>query len=153
MRHLILCAFGIVGVIAMANAQSGGPAGVIRDRQANYKQIAAAVRTISQQVRADQPSIEQIRQATAIVADRAPRVSGWFPRGTGPEAGVPTRALPVIWRNPDDFHSKAVDFVVAARALNDAAQRGDIAAVRAGFPRLGAACGACHDTYRAPEQH
>ena len=61
MRHVFLWALAIVGIVATASAQSGGPAGVIRDRQANYKQIAAAVRTISQQVRADQPSIEQIR--------------------------------------------------------------------------------------------
>jgi len=153
MRHVILCAFAIAGFVAVAEAQTGGAAGVIRDRQANYKQIGAAVRTINQQLKADAPSIDQIRQASALVADRSARVSGWFPAGTGPEAGVRTRALPVIWQNPQDFRAKAVNFVVAARALNDAAQRGDIAAVRSAFPTLGAACGACHDTYRAPEQH
>lgn len=153
MRQVILLVFAVAGIVATAEAQTGGAAGVIRERQANYKQIGAAVRTINQQIRADQPSIDQIRQATALVADRAARVSGWFPAGTGPEAGVPTRALPVIWQNPQDFRAKAVNFVVAARALNDAARSGDIAAVRAAFPALGAACGACHDTYRAPEQH
>lgn len=154
MRNAILCVFAIGGIAAAAGAQapSGGAADIVHNRQANYKQIAGAVRTINQQLRADQPAIDQIRQAAALVADRSAQVSGWFPAGTGPEAGVRTRALPVIWQTPDDFRAKAVNFVVAARALNDAAQRGDLAAVRAAFPALGQACSACHHSYRAPEE-
>jgi cytochrome c556 len=151
MRHVMLSVLAIVGIVAVAEAQTGGAAGVIQSRQANYKQIAGAVRTIGNQLKADQPDIASIRQATALVADRAPRVSGWFPAGTGPEAGIRTRALPAIWANPDDFRAKAVNFVVAARALDDAARRGDLAAVRTAFPTLGRACGSCHESYRAPE--
>lgn len=153
MRHVILCVLAIAGIVAVAEAQTGGAADVIRNRQANYKQIAGAVRTINQQLRADQPSIDQIREAAALVADRAPRVSGWFPAGTGAEAGIPTRALPAIWANPADFRAKAVNFVVAARALDDAARGGDVAAIRPAFHDLGEACGACHHSYRAPEDH
>jgi cytochrome c556 len=151
MRHLILSAIAVAGLVATAGAQTGGAQGMIRERQANYKQIGGAVRTISEQLRAGEPSLDAIRQAAALIADRSVRVSSWFPAGTGSEAGLPTRALPVIWSDPADFRAKAVNFVVAARNLNTAAQGGDLAAVRAAFPALGNACRDCHDTYRAPE--
>ena len=151
MRRTLLLIFALTGIVTVAQAQSGGAAGVIRERQANYKQIAGAVRTIGQQLRADQPAIGQIRRSAALIAERASQVHRWFPRGSGPEAGVPTRALPAIWANPRDFAAKANSFTSAARALDAAARRGDLPSVRAAMQTLGRTCGACHDSYRAPE--
>ena len=50
----------------------------------------------------------------------------WFPAGTGPEAGK-TRALPEIWKRPDDFVAAQKVFSDAAPKLLAAANSGDVA--------------------------
>ena len=47
------------------------------------------------------------------------QASGWFPAGTGPEAGK-TGAKPEIWQNPQDFAGKLHSFQIAAAAFNAA---------------------------------
>ena len=77
---------------------------------------------------------------------------GWFPRGTGPETGVRTRAKPEIWSNPSGFRLAGAALLVAARELSAAAQSGDVARIRAALPGVTRACGGCHDSFRAPER-
>ena len=45
----------------------------------------------------------------------------WFPKGTGPEAGVKTAALPDIWKNKPDFNDKVAAMQAAFRAAEDSA--------------------------------
>lgn len=145
-----IAGLSLVGV-AVAQTPARTPAQLIQNRQANYKQIGAAYRGLVEQVRAGEPSLPVIRQHSATIARLAPQVGGWFPRGTGPEAGVRTRALPAIWTDPAAFRSASVNLVVAARQLEAAAQGTDLAAIRAAFQGLGRTCGGCHDQFRGPE--
>src|ERR1700741_1339730 len=117
-----------------AYAQRPDAARTIQARQGNYKQMAAALKGIGDQLRSGSPDIAQIRPRAALLADRSVRVLTWFPHGTGSEAGVRTRAKPDIWANPAGFRQAGATFVVAARALNGAAQAGDLARVRAALP-------------------
>jgi len=153
MRNLF---FGIAAVAAMVGVASAQPrpgaAGAIHTRQAHYKQIGAAMKGINDQLRASAPSLPVLRRNAALVAALAPRVSGWFPRGTGAEAGVRTRALPEIWSDPQRFRGAAVAFVVAARRLDATARQGDLAAIRMSTRLLGNACRDCHDHFRGPEE-
>ncbi|MFP5330566.1 MAG: c-type cytochrome [Alphaproteobacteria bacterium] len=153
MRKLVLGIAALAGLAAVAAAQAPArtPADLIRARQAGYKQMAPAMKAVFDQSRASEPSFDIIRANTATIARIAPLVGGWFPHGTGPEVGVPTRAKPEIWANPQLFRQRAAELVVAARALDGAAQSGDLAAVRAAFPVLRQACANCHDTFRGPE--
>ena len=77
----------------------------------------------------------------------APKVSGWFPPGTGPDVGK-THAKPAIWQKPEDFAAKADAFAKAAASFNTAAQGNDVAAIKAAHGELGKSCKACHDLYR-----
>src|SRR5207237_10708469 len=97
-KKLVLASVAIVAICGAAYAQrpAANAAATIQARQGNYKQIAAALKGISDQLRTDSPDIAQIRPRAALLADRSVRVLGWFPRGTGPEAGVRTRARPEI---------------------------------------------------------
>jgi cytochrome c556 len=154
LKKLVLASVAVAAICAAAYAQhpAASPAATIQARQGNYKQMAAALKGISDQLRSGSPDIAEIRPRAALLADRSVRVLTWFPHGTGAEAGVRTRARPDIWSNPDGFRHAGATFVVAARALNNAAQSGDIARVRAAFPAVPRACGGCHDNFRAPEQ-
>jgi cytochrome c556 len=154
LKKLVLASVAVAAICGAAYAQRPAPnaAATIQARQGNYKQIAAALKGVSDQLRSGSPDIAQIRPRAAFLADRSAQVLHWFPRGTGTEAGVRTRARPEIWSNPRGFAYAGATFVVAARALNSAAQAGDIARVRAALPGVQHACGGCHDSFRAPEQ-
>ena len=54
---------------------------------------------------------------------------------------------------PADPQSGTVaDFEKAARALEEAAEGGDMAAIGAGTKALGKTCGGCHRTFRKPKE-
>ena len=154
MKKLVICVTAVAVLCGAAYAQrpAASAAATIQARQANYKQMAGALRGISDQLRSGSPDLAQIRPRAALLADRSVRVLSWFPRGTGPEAGVRTRAKPDIWANAAGFRQRGAAFVVAARALNAAARTGDIGQVRTALRDVSRACGACHDDFRAPEQ-
>lgn len=153
MRQVMLLGVAVFALIGVAVAQTPArtPAQLIRNRQAGYKQIGAAFRGVQEQVRASEPSLPTLRQHAATLARLAPQVSGWFPAGTGSEAGVRTRALPAIWTNGPAFRTASVNLVVAARQLDTAARGTDVASIRAAAQALGRTCGGCHDQFRGPE--
>lgn len=153
MKHLILGA-AAAALAATAAAQSSAPAaaGTIHARQARYKQMAAAMKGVRDELRGDAPSLDALRRHSGLIAGYAVQLLRWFPHGSGAEAGVRTRARPEIWSNRAGFHRAGADLLVAARALEAAAQGGDIARIRAAVPPVARACSACHDDYRAPEE-
>lgn len=61
-----------------------------------------------------------------------------------------TRALPAIWDTMPDFAARAGALRDATEAMMNAAGT-DLASLQAAMGPLGAACGACHQTYRQPQ--
>lgn len=120
----------------------------IEARQGQLKKMGKAFKAISDQLKADSPDVAQIQTAAAVVPKESATMVDWFPEGTGPEAGVKTKALPVIWENKADFNTKVVAMRDAAALLDSAAQTGDVAAIGAAFQTTGGTCKACHDKYR-----
>jgi len=147
----VLLAAAALAAVATAASAYGPAASVVRTRQANYKQMAAALKGINDQLHGASPDLAAIRPRAALLANYGLQVLRWFPHGSGREAGVRTRALPEIWSDRAGFERAGARLLVAARAVNRAAQGGDVAAVRAAMPALRQACSACHDDYRAPE--
>ncbi len=135
-------------VAVPAPAQAPSPADVIKQRQGNFKEFGRAMKAISDEMRARSPEAAVVRRQAQILAAFGPQIPGWFPRGTGPEAGVTTEALPAIWVRPADFTARASDLTAAARALEAAAASGDAARMRSATTALGGACKACHDDFR-----
>jgi cytochrome c556 len=152
-RNIVLAVLAVAGLTAVAAAQNRppSPAATIKMRQANYKQMGAAMRALNEQVRGSSPALPVIRTNSAVILRHAPQLLRWFPAGTGAEAGVRTRARPEIWSDRDGFTRAGAGLVVAARGLDAAARGGDMGAIRAAVPQLAHACSNCHDDYRAPE--
>ena len=135
------------------NADAGAPvdvAKVMHDRHENYEDMGRAMKGITRQLKADAPAIAEIQRHSAVIAGFAPQVPGWFPPGSGPEAGR-TRAKAEIWAEPDRFRAGADRLRQAAVRFDAAARSGDLAAVRAALPELQDSCKNCHDRYRGPE--
>jgi len=92
-----------------------------------------------------------VAEAARAIAERAERITGLFPEGTGMhEVEVETGARPAIWEDPDDFAAKAEALQEAALAFAGLAD-GDPGreAVGGGMATFGQeGCGACHRVYR-----
>lgn len=98
------------------------------------------------------PDLPTVRANAAKIVLLSRAASGWFPAGTGPDVAK-TRAKPEIWQNAEDFAAKLRNFQASARAFDAAARGNDDGAMSARFADLNNSCKACHDKYRAEEQH
>lgn len=137
--------FGI-GAADVAFAQT--PANAIKQRQETFKSFGAAMKAISDSLRSGSPDAALIRSRAQTLAGHGPNIPSWFPRGSGPEAGIKTEALPAIWAQPVDFQSRAAAFTRAAQALDAAAAGGNAGAMGKATQELGATCKGCHDNFR-----
>ena len=129
-------------------AWAATPAQTIAARQANFKGIGKAFKAIRDELAKTNPSQTVLHGNAITLAQNAARVKGFFPRGTGPEAGVKTAALPVIWTRNADFQATANQLVASANALQAA---NNPAAVKAAVGRLGGSCKSCHDVFKAKD--
>lgn len=138
------------GTLAYA-AASPAVVAAIKARQANFKEIGGDFKAVNDEVKSGAPILSIVRPAAHDLATRAADQARHFVPGSGPEAGVKTRALPTIWSDPAGFAKANANFVKAAAALDAAAQKGDVATLTAARTSLGGTCKACHDKYRAQE--
>ena len=139
---------GTIGLAAAGAALAATPADMIHARQQNYKQIGKAMKGIGDELKGGSPSVPTIQADAKTIATLAPQVPSWFPKGTGPEAGVKTGALPAIWQNNADFQVAAKNFAVAAQNFNAVAAKGDLAQIADAQRALGGACKSCHERFR-----
>jgi cytochrome c556 len=147
---LALAATTVLTEVGVAIAQS--PAAAIEQRQAAMKQNGGAMKALVPIARGDAPW----NQTTAIqaldtlkkVGDGTPAL---FPRGSGPEAGVKTAALPAIWEKWAEFQAAAKAQSDAADNLLKLARANDEAGFKAGFAAMGRSCGGCHEPFRAKQ--
>ena len=140
-------AFGLASVSAITFAAS--PADTVTARVANFKVMGRSMKAIGEQLRSPAPDIAIIRASADALAGAAPKVTPFFPRGTGPESGVRTHALPVIWAKPAEFGAASAKLVNGANALQAAARSGNLDQVKAAMPAVGGACKGCHDQFKA----
>ena len=68
-----------------------------------------------------------------------------FPEGSVTED---SGAREEIWFDWEDFEQKFADFRTAASALGEAAEGGDVEAVKSAFGKVGDTCKACHKPYK-----
>ena len=125
---------------------------LMHERHDGMEAVGKANKAINQTLKSGSPDLAVIRSSAAKIAELADKSANWFPPGTGPSVGK-TRAKEEIWQKPQDFAAKDSDFRKAAQAFKAAADGGDVEAVRASFGDLGKTCKACHDSYRAEENH
>jgi len=125
---------------------------LMHERHEGMETIGKASKAIHDQLLASSPDVGVIRSSAAKIADLSQKASGWFHAGTGPDVAK-TGAKPEIWQNPQDFSAKLATFQGAAKAFEEAANGGDISAIKAKAGPLGEACKACHDKYRSKMQH
>jgi cytochrome c556 len=142
-------------VCAAALALAGGAAlaavnakAVIETRESNFKTMGKAMKAMNDGLKADAPDMAAIAANAATIRGFAPKISTWFPKGTGPEAGVKTEAKAEIWTDPAGFAAAASRLEPEAAKLETLARAGDVAGARAQFRIVGGTCKGCHDKFR-----
>ena len=122
-------------------------------RQAHFKEQGAVFKAINDEARKDTPDKAVIAANAAKLKALAADLPTWFPKGSGPETGLPTAAKPEIWTDADGFAAAAAKLQDEATKLAAVSAGGDMDAIKAQFRAAAGACKACHDKYRTPEQH
>lgn len=146
-----------LGAAAAAGAQEppstpGGRA--VLARQAHYKDLNKAFGGIGGELRKDAPDKALIAANAGAAAGLAKDLPAWFPKGSGPEAGVKTAAKAEVWSDAAGFASAVTRLQDETAKLQQVAAAGDMDAIKAQFRATAGACKNCHDTYRAaPEAH
>jgi cytochrome c556 len=136
-----LVAGAMVGGTTIAWAQ----ADVIKERQENRKQAAAAMRAIKGIIDAKGSAKDAVEQAAKLKTLEIAFVK-YFPAGS--DKGD-TKALPAVWTDWAGFETASNNAETAFDALSVAAGTGDLAKLQAAFADAGKACGACHEKFRA----
>ena len=137
----------LLAASATANAQDK-PEDIIRYRQSAYTVLLWNWMPMNAMVRGRIPfdAAEFARRADRVAA-LTPQLLEGFPEGSG--TGAPTEAKPEIWTDFADFTAKMKDLERESAALSTIAKSGDEAKMREQFAKVGGACKACHDKYKA----
>ena len=147
---------GAVAIFSFAASAvvEAAPADVaqIKSRQDKLRDMGDSLKTIDDELKKRTVDWENVIQPNARnLQERSPFLLKWFPKGTGPEAGAKTYALPSIWQKNEDFVKSAKAAMAEADKLSQTAAKKDVAAMKAQVFAMGKACKACHDDYRSKD--
>jgi cytochrome c556 len=123
---------------------------VIDARQRNLRDMGAAFKAITDQLKRSAPNLQEIASYASSLQEIAASQKQWFPAGSGPESGIKTAAKPEIWTQPVEFTKREDDLTTALGLLVKAAGK-DIEAVRRQHEQVGKVCAGCHKPFRAQE--
>lgn len=142
---------GGVALTATAGGHGGNPA--VDARQGQFQLMALNIGVLGNMARGN---TDYDAEAAQAAANNLLTISGLdqrfhWPEGTDNESIEGTRALPAIWEDGSRAFEIWGEFGAGAEGL--AAVAGDgLDAMRAALGPVGAACGSCHDDYRASDE-
>ncbi len=141
-RTFLLLAVLGMATAGIARAQSFD---VIETRQAGQDLLSGDFAGIRGVVAAkgDVKTLEVPSKAMARWARQIPTL---FPKGS--ETGHNTKATAAVWSDPAGFQKIAIELADASDKMAEFAKAGDADGMAAQIKVVGAACGACHKTYR-----
>jgi cytochrome c556 len=144
----IVCScFAIVSAVA-------GPkeTAQIKPRQDKLRDMGGALKAINDEIKKGKLDWDNtILPNVQTIKDRSGYLLNWFPKGSGPESGVKTYALPAIWQKNDDFVKLGKAMQAETLKLDQVAATRNGDALKAQVLATGKACKACHDNYRSPD--
>jgi len=124
----------------------------IKPRQDKLRDMGGALKAINDEIKKGKLDWDNtILPNTQTIKERSGYLLNWFPKGSGPESGVKTYALPAIWQKNDDFVKLGKAAQAEALKLDQVAQTKNGDALKAQVLATGKACKACHDNYRSPD--
>jgi cytochrome c556 len=124
------------------------PDEAITARQALMKEQGAAMRSISDKLKAGQ--VEGIAAEADKLESTSKKIPRLFPEGS--VNASTSRAKPEIWQKWSEFEGHAKSLHTKAGQLKAAAKTGNAQTLQPMVAELGkTTCGACHTAFRGPE--
>jgi cytochrome c556 len=145
---VFLAATTVTGTGGLAWAQDPSPADIIKMRQKDLKELGGALKAIGDQLKTGMPDKAITVPAANKALELSKELPNWFPKGTGPEAGVKTAAKPEIWSMPDEFKADADKLAPETTKLAAIVETGGVPSIGAQLQATGKVCGACHKEFR-----
>jgi cytochrome c556 len=138
--------------VALAQTPASPGAQAVAQRQQNFKQLGRAFKGLMDEMKTPAPDKAVLAANATKMNDLAKQEASWFPKGSGPEAGVKTGAKPIIWSDPQGFAAAVQRLQGETAKLQQIAASGDVAALKVQAQATGGACKNCHDKYRVPDR-
>jgi len=155
MRKVLLSfvLIGAGGCQSMMDAPPANPQAVIDQRVSVMKGFVGALTDASAFVQG-KGGAPAARTKVATARAKAEPLADLFPRGTalGDRGVAKSRALSTIFSNRSDFEAKLGASAQTLAALEGALARGSKADTTGALNKAKAACGSCHDKYRAADE-
>jgi len=149
----VALAAALLSCLGYTLVQAASPqAAQIKPRQDKLRDMGGALKAITDELK--KPKVDWdnvIIPNTQTIKDRSAYLLNWFPKGSGPEAGVKTYALPAIWQKQDDFTKLGKAAQAEAIKLDQVGNSKNLDALKAEAVTMGKACKACHDDYRSKD--
>ncbi|MFM6931002.1 MAG: c-type cytochrome [Novosphingobium sp.] len=121
-------------------------------RHENFEGLGNAFKTIGDEMKAQAPDAQKVRAAAATVAAKAKDMPGWFPAGSGPDAGLKTDAKSEVWTKPDEFRAAMTAFqdssVKLLAAADGFAAGQPVVGLQEAVKQAGGTCKKCHDGFK-----
>jgi cytochrome c556 len=144
----LISSIAIVGVVKAAPSVSD----LIKSRQDKLRDMGGALKGIDDELKKRNPDWDNvIGPAIETLQGRGTYLLEWFPKGSGPESGLKTYALPALWQKPNDFTRLGKAMMAETAKLKQIASTKDAPALRTEVAAVGKSCKACHDSYRSPD--
>jgi cytochrome c556 len=149
----LLAAAIVSSCVAVVGAVAGpAETAQIKPRQDKLRDMGGALKAINDEIKKGKLDWDNtILPNVQTIKDRSGYLLKWFPKGSGPEAGVKTYALPAIWQKNDDFTRLGKAMQAETLKLDQVAATKNGDALKAQVLATGKACKACHDDYRSPD--
>jgi cytochrome c556 len=148
MRRIIAAAVIGTACLIAVEAAAQSPAEMVETRKIHYKDLGGSFKAVNDQLKREKPDLASVRGAAGEVKEASEQSGTWFPKGSGPEAGVKTRAKPAIWKEPAKFNQLQANFRTEAAKLAAVTAGADLDTMRVQAKATGETCAACHNSYR-----
>ena len=149
----VALAAALLSCLGFTLVEAASPqAAQIKPRQDKLRDMGGALKAITDELKKPKVDWDNVIIPNAqTIKDRSGYLLNWFPKGSGPEAGVKTYALPAIWQKQDDFTKIGKTMQAEAIKLDQVANSRNLDALKAEAVTMGKACKACHDDYRSKD--
>ena len=145
-KAALLCAGLLMQVIFVGPVAA--QQAIIDERQAGFKDMGAAMKTLRDELKSDEPNTAAMTAAAEQMAALAAKIPAWFPAGSGPESGLDTDARDYIWTNKEKFDRITDEVISATKAMVPLTTGGDLSALKKQLLVVRDSCSSCHDSYR-----
>jgi cytochrome c556 len=128
-----------------------GATGVVKERMDLMVSLGQAMKTLRAAIQREAGDDDTaLIDAAARISAHSKRMQAMFPAGS---MRAPSVARPEIWTDRSRFNTMADDLGKEVKIISDIIRNGDREGLMPQFRRIGAACSACHKSFRSRKKH